>query len=140
MNTQNHFTEPVISTYFLNDETRYYERATAPPDFNKIPAELKVEKTQRQEQIKSEFICRGRIVNGKYKFFTGLLPTDYTATAQLYFGDHYEFRNGQKINSFILFQFKEGNSKLIVYYFNHFKIYPNKRQSFIAAFAARYFK
>lgn len=135
-----HSTEPEISTYLLNDETHYYVRATAPPDFNKLPSELKVEKTQRPDQIRSNIICRGRIENGKYKFFTGLLPTQYTTTAHLYFGDHYEFRNGKKINSFMLFQFKEGNGKLIIYYFNHFKVYPNKRQSFIAAFATRYLK
>lgn len=120
--------------YKLNSETGYYERITAPSGFEKLPHELKVEETRRPEQIHSKLICRGRTKNGNYTFFTGLLPVE--ANSQMFFGDHYHPSEKQK-NSFILFQFSNGNEYLTVNYFNHFKIYPAKRGKFISDFLKR---
>ena len=97
--------------YNLNIESGYYERFTSPPGFEKLPPELKVEETRRPEQIHSKLICRGRIKNGRYTFFTGLLPV----TNSLFFGDH--FHPNEKVkNSFILFEFSEGNQILTINY------------------------
>ena len=120
--------------YKLNSETRYYERISSPLGFEKLPTELKVEETQRKEQINSRLVCRGRIRGGTYTFFTGLLPVE--SNSRFYFGDHYHPKEKQK-NSFILFQFSEGNEYLTVYYFNHFKVYPSKRGEFISGFLRR---
>jgi hypothetical protein len=118
----------------LNGETGYYERVSAPIGFEKIPTELKVENTQRREHIRADFICRGRIKNGNYTFFTGLLPVE--GSPYIFFGDHYHPNESQK-NSFVLFQFSPGNEYMTINYFNHFKVYPNKRGKFISDFLKR---
>jgi len=120
-----------ILVYQLNEISGYYEIATAPLGFYKLPGELKVEETRQPDQIKSKMICRGRVKEGKYLFFTGLLPT---GNGTLFFGDHYEFIKGQKKNSFILFKFTSDRRNLKIYYFNHFKLYPAKRGQFIINF------
>lgn len=118
-------------TYKLNFETGYYERIVCSIGFEKLPLELKVEETQRKDQIRSKLICRGRIKNGSYTFFTGLLPVE--GNSLTFFGDHFH-PNEKKRNSFILFQFSKGNEFLTVNYFNHFKVYPKKRGQFISSF------
>ncbi len=117
--------------YKFNSETRYYEQTNAPLSFNKMPFELKVEETQRKDIIKSKYVIHGRIKNGKYKFFTGLIPTGYKTQ---YYGDHYEFIKGIKKNSFIIFQFSENKRELTIYFFNHIFIYPKQRLKFITDF------
>lgn len=118
--------------YQLNNETGYYEKKTSPLGFEKLPLELKVEETRKPDQIHSKLICRGRIKNGKYLFFTGLLPVG----GAVYFGDHYHPTEKQK-NSFIIFRFSNNNQVLTIHYFNHFKVYPNKRAKFISEFLKR---
>lgn len=120
--------------YRLNSETGYYERTSAPPGFEKLPPELKVEETGRPDKIHSKLICRGRTKNGSYSFFTGMLPVE--ANSQTFFGDHFHPKETKR-NSFILFQFSNGNEYLTVNYFNHFKVYPGKRGKFISNFLLR---
>lgn len=117
--------------YELNDVTGYYEKKIARPGFEKLPYELKVEDTRKRQQIRADLICRGKIKNGKYLFFTGLLPV---GNGTLFFGDNYEIINGYKKNSFILFLFSNGNRTLKIFYFNHFKVYPGQRAKFISDF------
>lgn len=117
--------------YHFNQGTGYYDRIEQPPAFNKLPPDLKVEQTIRAEKIKSKYIIRGRVRNGKYEFFTGLLPTEHS---NFYFGDHCEIRNGKKTNSFILFCYTGDKQQITVYYFNRFKLYPKRREKFINEF------
>lgn len=118
--------------YRLNDESKYYDRHECPPGFEKLPTELKIEETRRPELIKSKIICRGRVKDGRYTFFTGLIPV----SGSWYFGDHYHPAENKK-NSFVLFCFTEGNAVLTIYYFNHFKLYPKRRGKFIGEFIRR---
>lgn len=99
--------------------------------FQKVPDELKLETTQKKSIIHSDFLIRGRIRNGKYLFFTGLLKTNYD---QWYFGDYFEIRNGIKKNSFILFHFTPDQTAFEMFFFNHFKLYPDRRGHFIRDF------
>jgi excisionase family DNA binding protein len=115
-------------TYQLNDETNYYQKVSCDIGFNKLPDELKIEETRRPEQIHSSQIIRGRIKNGRYLFFTGLLTTEFP---DFFFGDHYEFVNGNKKNSFVLFHFSKDKKYLNAYFYNHFKVYPKRRKTFI---------
>jgi hypothetical protein len=117
-----------VVTYQLNEATNYFERTSCEIGFEKLPLELKVEDTQRPEIIHSSQIIRGRIKNGKKSFFTGLLPTQFL---NLFFGDHFERINGEKKNSFILFNFENENRDLTIFFFNHYKLYPKRRESFI---------
>lgn len=115
----------------LNPETSYYQLIRGVLGFTKVPDELKVEPTQRKEIIKSDYIIRGRIQNGRYSFFTGLLKTNFDGW---YFGDYFEIHNGNKKNSFILFHFSPDQTRFEMYYFNHFKLYPKRRGIFIRDF------
>ncbi len=118
--------------YQFNEITRYYDRIDSPPGFEKLPPELKVEETRRQDIIRSQTIVHGRIRAGKYLFFTGIIPV--SGSSWYYFGDHYELVNGKKKNSFILFHFAPGNGSFTVYYFPGFKLYPRHRAKFISEF------
>ena len=130
MATSNHFPDFKILKYQLNN-SGYYQMKEQPLFFIKMPYELKVEKTQRKDVIKSDYIIRSRRKNSKYYFFTGIIPTNFKGW---YFGDYFERKNGIKKNSFILFQFSPDKMDLTVCFFNHFKLYPNKRKLFIDRF------
>ena len=106
--------------YKLNSETGYFEKQPQRIAFNKLPFELKVEPTQ-EEKIRMQGaneIIHGRIVNGKYSFFTGII--DYQDG--WFEGNDYEFSNGQKRNSLVLFNFSPDNYELTAFYFNRFYI------------------
>jgi hypothetical protein len=117
--------------FHLNHETGYFEMTRGFIGFQKVPPELKIEKTQRPEIIKSECVIRSRVKNGKYSFFTGLLKTNFD---HWYFGDYFEIRDGVKRNSFILFHFSQNQTGFDMYFFNHFKLYPDRRGHFIRDF------
>jgi hypothetical protein len=63
--------------FSLNPETGYFQMTRGELGFTKVPNELKVEETQNRQQIKSDFIIRSRIKNGKYLFFTGIIQTHF---------------------------------------------------------------
>lgn len=123
--------EAKVFIYRLNIVTGYYEKQTGEPGFQKLPFELKVEETRKPEQIHSKIICRGRIKDGRYTFFTGLIPI---SGGGMFFGDHFELINNIKRNSFILFAFTQGNELLTIHFFNQFKVYPGKRAKFISTY------
>ncbi len=133
-NVQNYLTgspDHKYLTFTLNAGTGYYQMINGEFGFQKVPNELKVEKTQRPDIIKSDFLIRSRVINGKYQFFTGLLKTNFE---NWYFGDFYEVKNGIKRNSFILFRFSPDQIHLEIFFFNHFKLYPKHRGLFVRNF------
>ena len=117
--------------FSLNPETRYFQMTSGEMGFTKVPNELKLEETQKKGIIHSDYLIRGRIRNGKYLFFTGLLKTNFD---HWYFGDFFEIRNGIKKNSFILFHFSQDQTRFEMFFFNHFKLYPDRRGHFIRNF------
>lgn len=117
--------------YKLNSDTGYYERIAAPPGFEKMPLELKVEDTRQRQQIHADVICRGRVKEGSYTFFTGLRSAG--SSPGIYYGDHFHPTEKKK-NSFALFIFSPGNEYLTVFYFNHVKVYPKQRGRFAIEF------
>ena len=117
----------------LNQETGYFEMTRGEMGFTKVSPELRLEPTHNREQIKSDYLIHSRIKDGKYFFFTGLLPTNFE---NYYYGDHFERVNGTKKNSFILFHFSQDRTRFEMFFFNHFKLYPNKRGLFIRGFLA----
>jgi hypothetical protein len=118
-------------SFKLDRESGYFQMIRGEMGFQKVPDELKVEETRRKEIIKSDFIIRSRIKDGKYSFFTGLLKTNFD---NWYFGDFFEIRNGIKKNSFVLFQFTPDMTGLEIYFFNLFKLYPKRRGQFVRDF------
>lgn len=121
--------EAKVLSYSFNPETGWYQQTSAPHGFAKVPAELKVEATQRRDVVGAETIIRSRQVKGHFPFFTGLRQTVFSG---LFYGDYFERRpNGGKVNSFVLFFFEEDNQLLTIHFFNSFKLYPSRRATFI---------
>ena len=121
--------------YLLNSTNGYYEKQPLKIAFNKLPIDLKVEES-KMEFLKKQGaneIIRGRIKNGKYLFFTGLIPLP--EHLNVYFGNHAETINKEKKTSLIVFVFSESDSKLTVYFFNLFYVFdrPN-RIAFVSDF------
>jgi hypothetical protein len=121
--------------YLLNNVNGYYEKQPLKIAFNKLPFDLKVEESKMEFLMKqgANEIIRGRIKNGKYTFFTGLIPL--VDTVNVYFGNEYETVNKLKVYSLIVFVFSENDLKLTVYYFNHYYILDrNERILFVSEF------
>lgn len=118
--------------YKVNEVSGYFEKTFAPVGFIKLPNEIKLEPPQRQDykNMGVKFILKSRMIKGKHPFQTGLISTQFP---NVFFGDHYHPKESQK-NSFCLFRFNQTSSEITVYYFNHFKLYPNKREKFISDF------
>ena len=124
--------EAKILNYSYNAETGWFSQTSAPPRFTKVPVELRVEETQRRDIVGADKIIRSRQIDGRYLFFTGLRQTEFSG---LFYGDYFERRpNGTKVNSFLLFHFTEGNQCLTIHFFNSFKVYPNRRATFIGGY------
>jgi hypothetical protein len=122
------FNSPEFKTivYKLNNESGRYEKQATLVPFEKLPFELKVE-TTRDERIKNNGateIITGRIKGGKRLFFTGLIHV--FNESNWFYGNDYQFINGNKKNSLVIFQFKNTNQELIIYYFNSF--YKDSRE------------
>ncbi len=134
METTFNFPEFKEVRYAMNPATGYYEKPPQKITFNKLPFELKVEETH-EEKIRSQGageIIHGRIKNGKYQFFTGLIPA---TVPDWYFGNDYEFIKGEKKLSLLIFHFAEEGALLTVYYFNWFYKYSrDERNKFVSHF------
>jgi hypothetical protein len=106
--------------YQNNPQTGRFEKQPSLIAFNKMPFDLKIEPTQEQKIINqgARTIISGRIKEGKREFFTGLIPINKTE----FIGNYYESIKGVKKLSLIIFEFTPDNSKLSVYFFNHYYI------------------
>lgn len=117
-----------VFRYRKDEVARSYLQTSGDIGFDKVPQELFLESIRHPETIKAETFIRGRQrENGRYKFQTGLRQI----APKLFYGDHYKVVNGKKSNSFILFQFSEDHTELVLHYFNNFKLYPRYRGKFI---------
>ncbi len=117
-----------VFKYRKDEDASSYLQTSGDIGFEKVPQELILESIRHPETIKAETFIRGRQrENGRYKFQTGLRQI----APKLFYGDHYKVVNGKKTNSFILFQFSEDLSELVLHYFNNFKLYPRYRGKFI---------
>jgi hypothetical protein len=106
-----------LCTYSINIGSGWYDKQPQKISFGKLPERLKVEKTQ-DERIRSNGaneIIAGPFRQKRRTFFSGLVPL---AESGWYAGNDYEFRNGRKTNSLVLFQFTDHDRILKVYYFN----------------------
>jgi hypothetical protein len=119
--------------YQNNPQTGRFEKLPSLIAFNKMPFDLKIENTQEQKIINqgAKTIISGRIKEGKREFFTGLIPINNNE----FIGNHYESIKGVKKLSLIIFEFTPDNSKLSVYFFNHYYIdNRSERLSFCTKF------
>lgn len=135
MNSQFNFPDFKTIVYKLNNDSGKYEKQPERVPFLKLPFELKVE-TTFEPKIRSNGateIITGRIKNGKRLFFTGLIiASNYE---NWFFGNDYQFKNGKKYNSLVIFSFQNDNRELIVYYFNSFyKDNREDRKRFVLSF------
>lgn len=121
--------------YKLNPNNGYYEKQNFNPDFKKLPCDLKIEKSVKDFLINqgANDILRGRVKNGKYNFFTGLIPINNCKG--IYFGNLCEFIRGQKKISLLIVEVSENYEELTVYFFNHYyKENRNERITFVIQF------
>lgn len=120
MEKQFNFVNYKVVTYQLNRESGRYEKQPETISFLKLPFELKVEKSQKEFLIKqgATTLITGRFKNKKREFFTGLIPIN----TGFYVGNDWEYIQGKKKNSLVVFQFSNNNQDLTVYYFNRFYI------------------
>ncbi len=118
--------------YKLNPEG-YYQKQPERILFAKLPFELKVEPSQKgflKQQGANEIIT-GRFKNKKREFFTGLIPIE----TNFFIGNDWEFIQGQRKISLVVFQFSEDDLCLTVYYFNRYYIDQREaRIKFVSAF------
>ena len=138
MSNEFRFPENYTIEYRLNTISGRYEKQPMRIEFNKLPNELKVERTQDKRIIANgaNEIITGRIKGGKREFFTGIIPV--ASTSNFYFGNDYTFNNGTKKNSLVVFRFSEDNRQLTVYYFNSFyKDSRQEREKFVRLFINR---
>lgn len=116
---------------FAKNESGGYIKTDGAGYFTKVPDELFLNVIRHPEKILAERIIRGRERRGStYVFQTGIRPIN----SNLYYGDYYEFTEGKKVNSFILFQFENDGSKLTLHFFNKIKLYPNYRAKFVTEY------
>lgn len=121
--------------YLINNETGRYEKQHEIVPFEKLPYELKVETTREQKIINNGAteIITGRIKKGNREFFTGLIPD--MKYKHWFFGNDYMFLNGVKKNSLVIFNFRNDNRELIVYYFNsYYKYNRDELKRFVCSF------
>ena len=118
----------------MNPETGQFQKLPSLESFLKMPFELKIE-TTRANQIKgqgAEQIITGRFVNKKRTFFSGLRRTEYS---NWFHGNDFEYINGEKVNSLVIFQISPNAEFLNVFYFNrYYKYSPNEREQFVNRF------
>jgi hypothetical protein len=122
-----------IVNYKLNPESGRFEKQPLKIDFPRLPFELKIEATREER-----FISRGakemitsRIKNGKYQFFTGLIPI----AENFFYGDDFKKSKGEMKKSLCVFELSNDFKSLTVYYFNNYYIQnPKSRMNFILAF------
>ena len=64
--------------FILSNESQRYGKQPMIRDFNKVPTDLKIEETQDPKiKLRSEYLLRGRVVNGKCTFHLGLEKTEF---------------------------------------------------------------
>ena len=126
-----HQPDSKVFRFQKNKETGIYEKTEGREQFSKIPDELFIDEIRHPEKIVAEKIIRGRErVDKTYKFQTGIRPIGIGT----YYGDHYEFKNGKKVNSFVLFRFLSGGESLEVHFFNAYKLFPRVRKKFASSY------
>ena len=135
MSTAFNFPEFKTIIYRINKETGRYEKQPDRVPFEKLPFELKVETTREQKIINNGAteIITGRIKKGNREFFTGLIPD--IKFKNWFFGNDYKFLNGVKKNSLVVFNFRNDNRDLIIFYFNSYYIdNRDERKKFVCSF------
>lgn len=114
-----------VVRYTLDSASGWYVKEPQRIAFGKLPVRLKVEETQdpRIRANGARELIHGPEENGKWKFFTGLVPF---GVASWYEGNAYEHRNGKGTRSLVLFRFTDHDANLTVFYFTGW--YINSRE------------
>jgi len=105
-----------IVHYTLDGAAGWYLKEPQRIAFGKVPERLKVEETQdpRIRANGARELIHGPEVNGKWKFFTGLVPFGFPGWFE---GNAYEYRNGKGGRNLVLFRFTGNDANLTVFYF-----------------------
>lgn len=126
-----------VVSYALDVASGWYVKEPQRVPFGKMPDRLRVELTQdpRIRDNGANEVIHGPQVEGRWKFFTGLVPLTEPGWFE---GNACDYRNGTKSQSIVLFRFSANNAALIVFYFTGFYINGREqRLRFAADFAAQ---
>jgi len=108
--------------YTFNPERRYFIQTKIEcqeTPLNRLPLELRIAPAGAGN-VKvnvSKLILSKECNKGKHKFITGIQETSF---AGWFLGNDYEYYKGVKIVSIILFQFRNNDRELQVYYFHKY--------------------
>lgn len=130
------------TVYDLDRERGRYLLTICPPGFIRTPAKLIVEGRQSDTiRADADLILRGpetekgtdTTANGtpkrQSKFFTGLLPSDFT---DVYDGNVLtKGRESKRVKNYLLIRFTPDAGRLTLLYFPGWRPYPNDRANFI---------
>lgn len=129
-----HLPDYITIYYSLNVEIGRYQKIPSKFSFQRLPFELKIEKSQNNFLIEqgADKIITGRFLNKKREFFTGLKSTKFQ---NWYQGDNFEMVKGFKVRSLIIFHFSLNYEHLTIYYFNrYYKDSSTEREIFVNKF------
>ena len=109
--------------FTLNDTTQRYEKQPMIRDFKKIPTDLKIEETiDPKIRIRSEYLLRGRQVNGKCTLHLGL---EKSTIQKMYRSALNDLKKSE-----VHIVLSDDYKTMIIYVFNNFRVQRPARPMF----------
>ena len=111
--------------FILNKTTQRYEKQPMIRDFKKVPTDLKIEETQDPRiKVRSEYLLRGRQVNGKCTLHLGLEKSATAPTAMF----RSALQDTKKSEVHIIIS--DDYQTMTMYVFNTLRVFRETRPSF----------
>lgn len=109
--------------FTLSNESQRYGKEPMIRDFKKVPTDLKIEETQDPKiKLRSEYLLRGRVVNGKCTFHLGLEKTSFPPMFRSALDD--------KKKSEVIIILSDDYKTMTMYVFNNFRVERPNRPMF----------
>ena len=113
--------------FTLSETSQRYGKEPMIRDFKKVPTDLKIEETQDPKiKIRSEYLLRGRMVNGKCTFHLGLEKTMFPSLFRSALDD--------KKKSEVIIILSDDYKTMTLYVFNNLRVERPARPKFQVQF------
>jgi hypothetical protein len=101
--------------FTLSEQSQRYGKEPMIRDFKKVPTDLKIEETQDPKiKIRSEYLLRGRTINGKCTFHLGLEKTTFPSVFRSALDD--------KKKSEVIIVLSDDYKEMTMYVFNNLRV------------------